>query len=114
MIKRSCFTFVSPSLFLCLILLVIQELECVLKMWLQLSTNDRFLLFLSLSPPTPPHPLFSSLNQAGICGTCWLSTAAQVDILCSPSLFNDTQLYSGSLAKKQQLRLDIHSVEILI
>lgn len=46
-------------------MLDIEELECVFKMWLQLYTNDLF--------------SFLFLNQAGICGTCWLSTAAQVD-----------------------------------
>lgn len=54
------------------ILLVIQKLECVLKMWLRSPTNDLlsfFLFFFSL--------LFIS-NQAGICGTRF--PRAQVDI----------------------------------
>jgi len=59
--------------------------------------------------------LFSLLpSQAGIRGTCWLSTAAQVDIFCSPHLFNDTQLYSGSLRGKKAALLQDPQRESLI
>lgn len=54
-----------------------------------------------------PHFFFP--KQARICGTCWLSAAAQVDIFCSPSLFNNTQLYSGSLIKSSLYHLEIHN-----
>lgn len=70
------------------ITLVIQELECVLKMWLQLSTNDLFFFFLSF--------FFCWTRQESVERVGF--PQAQVDTLRLPSLFNDTQLYSGSLA----------------
>lgn len=54
------------------ILLVIQKLECVLKMWLRSPTNDLLSFFLSF------FPLLFISNQAGICGTRF--PRAQVDI----------------------------------
>lgn len=65
------------------------------EMWLWLPTIDLFFF-------TPFLSFLLSLIffGAGIWGTCWLSTVAQVDKLCSLFLVNDTQLFLRSLLKK--------------